>query len=313
MVNKIWNSILMILTLGLIVGIVYNETSYGRFSRFDYYLNVNYNNDVNVWMVENEFYTKDKSISIPKGENNYSFKKEFVPEKMHLVWFNFVDDKFYEFKGDLPYELIREKITTENEISLKLGKHDTFQLIVNGEILQSFIAKEVSKQWFNENISREKMVFFSRDKIKIKSYLNLESDSEFSKISFSPVTFYNPSYRSSDYADSLVNGRFFYENKPLETNLIEQINLSLIKKNYAIKGSADYLKKTTLKLKIDFDFEQLYEIFKSNPKNKFDLNIIVDKNDSLKSIYFIDQNKMIKLDVRTRYEEESKIDTDKIK
>jgi len=312
MVNKIWNSILMILTLGLIVGIVYNEISYGRFSRFDYYLNVNYD-DVNVWMVENEFYTKDKSISIPKGENHYSFKKEFVLEKMHLVWFNFVDDKFYEFKGDLPYELIREEMTTENEISLKLGKHNTFQLIGNGKILQNFIAKEVSKHWFNENISREKMVFFARDKIKIKSYLNLESDSEFSEISFSPVTFYNSSHGSSDYADSLVNGRFFYENKPLETNLIEQINLSLIKKNYAIKGSVDYLKKTTLKLKIDFDFEQLYEIFRLNPKNKFDLNIIVDKNDSLKSIYFIDQNKMIKLDVETRYEQESKIDTDKIK
>ncbi|MEG0760565.1 MAG: hypothetical protein RR411_03685 [Chryseobacterium sp.] len=66
-------------------------------------------------------------------------------------------------------------------------------------------------------------------------------------------------------------------------------------------------------MKIDLDFEQLYEVFRSNPKNKFDLNIIVDKNDSLKSIYFIDQNKMIKLDVDTRYDEESKIDTDKIK
>lgn len=312
MVNKIWNSILMILTLGLIVGIVYNETSYGHFSRFDYYLHVNYNDDVNVWMVENEFYTKDKSISIPKRENHYSFKKEFIPEKMHLVWFNFVDDKFYEFKGDLPYELIREKMTTGNEISLKLGKHNTFQLIVNEKFLKNFIAKEVSKHWFDENISREKMVFFARDKKKIIPYLNLESDSEFSEFSSYPVTFYSFSHYSNDYADSLVNGRLFYENEPLETNLIEQINLSLIKKNYAIKGSADYFKKTTLKLKINFDFEQLYEIFRSNPKNKFDLNIIFDKNDSLKSIYFIDQDKMINLDVDTRYEEESKIDIDKI-
>ncbi|MCX8532285.1 DUF2931 family protein [Chryseobacterium luquanense] len=323
MVNKIWNSILMILALGLIVGIVYNEISYDRFSKYDYYLHSTQDDDVVVGILENQFNIKDNVVSLSKGQNSYLIEKKSVPEKLHLLWFNYIDDKFYEFNGNLPYEIIRQKMKDYNDISIKIGKKNSFQFIVNEDYILNLKAKEVSKPWFNENYDREQIVFFARDKKKIIPYLNLESDSEFSEFSSYPVTFYNFSHLSNDYANLLVNGRLFYKYEPLEkslnryepleTSLIEQIDLSLIKKNKAKKGSEEYFNKTILKLRINFDPDQLYEILKSNPIDKFDLKIIVDKNDSLKSIYFMDQNKMIKLNTDTKYEQESKIDTAKIK
>lgn len=312
MVNKIWNSILAIIALGLIVGMIYNEISYHRISRFDYDLTLSQDDNIIIAKLENRLYTKDDYISISDSEKYRSVKKEVVPEKLYLLWFNYVDNKFYEFSGSLPYEAILRNMSSDPNIEIKLKRNNIFQLIVNEKLIQNFKAKEVSRPWFNNYYSREKMVFFARDKRKIKPYLNLESNSKFSEILIYPVTFSNYSLHSRDYANSLLNGRLLFKYKPLETRLMEQIDLSLIKKNTAKKGSEEYFQTKTLQIVIHLDPDQLYEILKSNPQDKFDLKIDIDKNDSLKSIYLIDDKEKFRLNVETNYRLDSEINPDEI-
>lgn len=310
MVNKIWNSILAILTFGLIVGMIYNEISYNRNSKFDYDLSFNQSDDIIIAKLENRFYIKEDSVSISDIQHNELIKNEFIPEKLYLLWFNYVDDKFYEFNGDLPSEVLIQNISEDNNIEIKFGKHNMFQLIMNEKIIQNFKAKEVLKPWFNNYFTREKMVFFARSDKKIIPYLNLKSDSEFSGLSFVPVSFYNFSRRKNDYADSLVNGNLLNKSKLLEANLMDELNLTLHKKNTAEKETVDYAYDRILEMRINLDPDQLYEVLKSSKKNKYDMVIDIDKNDSLKSIYLIDQNKRFKLKTEIKYDLNSQIKSD---
>lgn len=307
MVSKIWNSILAFLTFGLIVGMIYNEISYNRVSKFDYDLSFNQDDDIIIAKLENRFYIKEDFVSISDIQHNESIKKEFIPEKLYLLWFNYVDDKFYEFNGNLPSEIILQNMSKDNNIEIKFEKHNVFQLIMNKKIIKNFKAKEVLKPWFNNYFTREKMVFFARSDKKIIPYLNLESDSKFSGLSCEPISFYNFSQRTNDYADSLLNGNLLYKSKLLEANLMDELNLTLLKKNIAKKETVDYFYDRILEIKINIDPDQLYEILKSSKKNKFDMVIDIDKNDSLKSIYLIDQNKRFKLDTEIRYDLNSQI------
>ncbi|MBD8081837.1 hypothetical protein [Chryseobacterium caseinilyticum] len=307
MVNKIWNSILTFFTFGLIIGMIYNEISYNRISKFDYDLSLNQSDNIIIAKLENRFYIKEDSVSISDIQHNESIKKEFVPEKLYLLWFNYVDDKFYEFNGYLPSEVLLQNISEDNNIEIKFGKHNMFQLIMNEKIIQNFKAKEVLKPWFNNYFTREKMVFFARSDKKIIPYLNLKSDSEFSGLSSEPVSFYNFSRRKNDYADSLVNGNLLNKSKLLEANLMDELNLTLHKKNIAKKETVDYAYDRILEMRINLDPDQLYEILKSSKKNKFDMVIDIDKNDSLKSIYLIDENKRFKLNTEIKYDLNSQI------
>nr|WP_314491402.1 hypothetical protein [uncultured Chryseobacterium sp.] len=301
MLNKIWNSILVFLVMIIIAGIIYNEFSYRRFSRFDYRINVTNEADVFTKTIENEFFTDDETIDVPDPENTWSFERKHIPTQIHLVWFCFNDDSFYEFKGNIDDEKIKEYIEKENDISVYFALNGILSLKVGNNTIQQFKGIKISRSWFDKNIGRDKIVFFARQQKKITPYLNLESDSKFSEMSSEPVTFYYLSKRPDDYADSLSNGKLLRENIPAEINLMEHINLKLLKTNNAKKGTVESFRKLSMELKIGFDTDQLYEVLKSNPGNKYDLIINLDRNDSLKSVYLSDKNEKFKLNVSTDY------------
>lgn len=306
MLNKIWNSVLVFLVIGLIAGIIYNEFSYGRFSRFDYRINITNKSDVFTKINENKFYTDNEVIDVPEQENSWSFERKRIPEQIHLVWFCFNDDSFYKFKGNIDDEKIKKYLKSENDINendinIDFGLNGTFSLKIGNNKIQEFKGVKILRSWFDKNKDRDKIVFFARKQKKIIPYLNLESDSKFSEISFEPVSLSYLSNQLNDYADSLSNGKLLRKNISAEINLMEQINLKLVKTNKAKKGTVEYFHELSLELEINFDPDQLYKILNSNPRNKFNLIIDLDKNDSLKNIYLSDKNEKLKLNVSTDY------------
>ena len=304
MASKIWNIILLILIGGLIIGIFLNEISYNRFSRSDYYIYFQNKEGVNSKLLENRFITKDDTIDVPDRENHWSVDEKLLPEKLHLLWFSFEDDTFYEFNGEIDYNLIRKRMKKDGSIGVEFGKHGTFTLKVNDEVAQNLKGTEVLKPWFDKDVNRDAVVFFARNKVEITPYLNLESGSEFSDVTFSPVTFYYLS-NPSDFADTLVNGKLLRENQPAKTRPFDKINLKITKNAGMKPKSEEYFFAPVLKVKIDLDANQLYGILRNNPINQFDLKINLDKNDSLKSVYLSNQKENFKLKTTAKYELQS--------
>lgn len=304
MAIKIWNIILLILIGGLIIGIFLNETAYKRFDRSDYYIYVENEEDINTILLENMFINKDDTINIPNGENHLSVNEKLLPKKLHLLWFCFEDNKFYEFSGEIDDDLVRKNIENSENFGLTFGKHGVFAVKTNYKVTQKLRGTAVLKPWFNKDVNRDVAVFFAQNKIKITPYLTIKSGSEFSGIEFSPVT-YNYLSNSSYSADTLINRTFLYENRPLTIRPFDKIDLKVTKNAGMKPKSEEFFFAPVLRMKIDLDPDQLYEILKNKSTDQFDLYIDLDKNDSLKSIYLSNKKENFKLDTEIKYELES--------
>ena len=304
MAIKIWNIILLILIGGLIIGIFLNETAYKRFDRSDYYIYVENEEDINTVLLENMFINKDDTINIPNGEKHLSVNEKLLPKKLHLLWFCFEDNKFYEFNGEIDNDLIRKNIENSENFGLTFGKHGAFTVKANYKVTQKLRGTAVLKPWFNKDVNRDVAVFFAQNKVKITPYLTIKSGSEFSGIEFSPVTYHYLS-NSSYSADTLINRTFFYKNRPLIIRPFDEIDLKVTKNAGMKPKSEEYFFAPVLRMKIHLDPYHLYEILKNKSTDHFDLHIDLDKNDSLKSIYLSNKKENFKLDTEIKYDLES--------
>lgn len=304
MATKIWNIILLILIGRLIIGIFLNEIAYKRFDRSDYYIYVDNEEGINTVLLENMFITKDDTINIPNREKHLSVNEALLPKKLHLLWFSFEDNKFYEFNGEVDDDLIRKNIEKSENLGLTFGKHGAFAVKANYKVTQKLRGTAVLKPWFDKGVNRDVAVFFAQNKIKITPYLSIKSGSEFSGIEFSPVTYHYLS-NSSYSADTLINRAFLYENRPLTIRPFDEIDLKVTKNAGMKPKSEEYFFAPVLKMNIDLDPDQLYEILKNKSTDQFELHINLDKNDSLKSIYLFNQKEKFKLNTEIQYELES--------
>lgn len=287
--------------IALIATIFYDETSYNRFSRFGYALHIDQEDEISIKMLENEFYTSDNSFNIPTYEVYWRFEKQFAPNKLHLLWFNYNDNKFYEFNGDLPYEKIQKEFNVDNSVKIKFGKMNTFQLIVNDKTIQQFKASEVSKPWFDEYTEREVAVFYANNEITFSPVLNIKSNSRLVKAGFDNTSKnYRRGYRESFQSDSIYNRRFIYDDHILTTKAADYITLELENSNYKHKVGEE-LYNDNLVYKIEIDSKDLYNILKSNPSKNFDLNINLDEKDSVKSVNLSNQKYNFNLIIKTDY------------
>lgn len=279
MVNKIWNSILSIIFTLLILGIFYNEYSYKRSSRFDYYLYINQKEEISVRMLENEFYVNDTdSLDIPDREEPRSVYKQLAPSKLHLIWFSYNDDKFYEFNGELPYEEIRKELSKDksNNIEIKFQERNKFQLNVNYKNIKEFTASEVSKPWFDKHTDRETAVFFTNDDRIFTPVITINSSSRLVK-----AELYNSSknhrigYFESFESDSLYDKKLIFDDDVLKTKSVDYIKLEL-------ENLTNHDDK--LLLNISLDSKALFDILKKHPSKKFDLNITLNEKDEVESV-----------------------------
>lgn len=305
MVNKIWNYILIFISALLVVGILYKKFYYDRFIIFDYRLSISQKKEISIRVLDNTFYLNESfGLDIHESERSRSIEKEKVPTKLYLLWFNYNDNKFYEFTGNLPYEIIRKEfIKSRNEIEIKLNEGNGFQLYINDKKIKEYKAIEVSKPWFDKNTEREIAVFFANDNSIFTPEINSNSLSKLVEAEFynSSTNYARYDSRQSFMSDSLYGNKLILNKQIFTTPAADHVILELKNPNYKNTVEGDE-SKNNLVLNIELDSKKLFNILKKDSSKKFNLIINLNEKDSLESVILSDQKQNFNLALKTVYD-----------
>lgn len=306
MASRIWNYLLLVLILVLAGAVARRELSYGRFSRFEYTVRYSGKDGTFIRLTENLFYAKKDTFSVPDSERSVQVRKMPVPEKIHLVWFSYNDNAFYEFEGNIA--AVTRNLGNHDDLRIEFGEKGTFSVMLSGEgwsaddkATGSYRGKKVVRSWPKPDPERDKAVFFIQNRKAVTTHLLMESGSELSEIRFDPVTdLYFPS--PGDYADSLSNGMLLHDAQPAIIRIPSRFTLKFFRNSGMKSGSEEDLSAPLIEMMVNFDDNQLYRILKNDPDEKhFDLKINMDKDDNLKSVYLSAHNKIHRLKTNIVY------------
>ena len=292
MVNRVWNYVLLFLAVGLFLALIFKGVHRMMYARYEYYLHLSQEDGINVQFLENSFTTKDNTLDVPNGEDMWRVDQEYLPQMLHLLWFNYDDNKFYEFDGATNYEQLQRLFdqfqgSSSQDVTVKLGKKNHFDLLVNDELVGKFEAKEVQKPWFDTTINREMAVFFTTHDRKFQPRINLESTSQLLRTRmYNSMKHFQRGYGESFESDSLVNRQFVFNGQDQSTSVVDAIMLELANPNYRHKvGNTEY--NDHLVLTINLDQEKLYNIIKNDSSPLYNLELNLNDKDSLKSVRLI--------------------------
>lgn len=286
MLNKRLNIFLLSLIMLLLVSII-NEFIYDRFNRFEYTIDVNkdYNNDSARIRIISSYVTIDDNESFEIYPYELGFmKKEKLPKKIKIKWYDYRVDKFYIFDGDLPYKELKDAMRKTDKdfrtINFMLGNRNQILVSVGTNTVKKLFAKETTNEWF-KNENKEKVLFFTNEPPRCTTYLELESDSKFIEAYFyNSAEYSNYAARERYFSDSIVNGKILFEDSKLDKSKSYDF-IEMVLKNP--KFNDDNFNKK-LKIKINLDSDEIYDFTKNSNKQNIIYYLKFDRSDSLKNV-----------------------------
>jgi hypothetical protein len=314
--TRILNLILLVISIALLIGIIIKEIKYRSNERFNINTSYSLNHPLTgAWFYDCSIICDTTKVDIIDRENFFkifinnrnSYKEvntktelnTIIPKEIKFKWFSFYDKVFYELNSKLPnYEII--DWLNKNKIDAvefyfefkKNGKVDLYimEFLNNSKkmkinIDQNSVIKDLDI-WI-EDYKKDEMIDVINYNHLTKCLVNYENIKSNKNINLN-VNTRTKFGRLSNYFKTNKNGKIdIYSG--FEYGIPEYLRIEII--------DSISLKHKNLNINFEIPIEQISSVIKNNFNTKFDLNVEIDKNDSLKKVSLKNSNKEIIMNI----------------
>lgn len=298
MYTKILNYILIIILLTIISLIIIEEIKYKRFDRYDWSVITGFKNDIGpIHIIEGNLSNKNISIILSKNDNNSfstgleSAHKEFPADSIHLKWFSYHDNKFYQLTRKISNSRILEFLKRNNlsnyYLKINFNKDAKVDLYIKKKafneedslLIETYKGDEFESNWLLGE-DRASDVFMINSKTIMYPEINIKSQSKFKKLE---LHYEDNKIRSIDF----INNKLDFDGFKLNKGQVYRFCFTVKSKN---------LKEDEL-LNIDVDYLNIdmAKILNQLSKERVDFSIQFNALDSIENIFIKDSLKKIQL------------------
>lgn len=300
---KFLNYILIIILLTIISAIIFEELNYNRLDRYYWEVHTNFSNDngpINI--IEGKVTNKKISVELSKNSLDPYYsgfkntKKELPPDSIHLKWFSYPDNKFFQLNKKISeskiLEFLKRNKNSDYNLEINFKKDGKVDLLLfcnenDSFLIDSFKGENYETKWmFGEDKATD--VYMMNLRTIIFPEINIKSQSKYNHLDL----FYKD---NNGIGIGINDNNFDFNNYDFDKGKVYKFEI-FIKFN---KLNNDEL----LKVKVEYSDIEMAEILRKLSKEKVYFSMHFNSLDSLENIFIRDSSKKIRLEnFKVKYE-----------